>query len=72
MIATHDNKRIVITLDLIMYFVPSNFSRIVLPLTVDEYQIGQLYSVAEASKHETGGGEGVEVSFDEWGIYKLN
>ena len=55
-----------------MYFVPSNFSRIVLPLTVDEYQIGQLYSVAEASKHETGGGEGVEVSFDEWGINILN
>uniref|UniRef100_A0A9J8CCP2 Phosphatidylinositol transfer protein alpha isoform n=1 Tax=Cyprinus carpio carpio TaxID=630221 RepID=A0A9J8CCP2_CYPCA len=26
-----------------------------------EYQVGQLYSVAEASKNETGGGEGVEV-----------
>uniref|UniRef100_A0AAR2KGK4 Phosphatidylinositol transfer protein alpha isoform n=1 Tax=Pygocentrus nattereri TaxID=42514 RepID=A0AAR2KGK4_PYGNA len=25
------------------------------------YQVGQLYSVAEASKNETGGGEGVEV-----------
>jgi hypothetical protein len=35
--------------------------RVVLPLTVEEYQIGQLYSVAEASKNETGGGEGVEV-----------
>ncbi|GMT21062.1 hypothetical protein PFISCL1PPCAC_12359, partial [Pristionchus fissidentatus] len=35
--------------------------RIVLPLTVDEYQVGQLYSVAEASKAETGGGEGVEL-----------
>ncbi|KAG9509038.1 Phosphatidylinositol transfer protein alpha isoform, partial [Fragariocoptes setiger] len=35
--------------------------RIILPLTVEEYQIGQLYSVAEASKAETGGGEGVEV-----------
>lgn len=35
--------------------------RIVLPLTVEEYQVGQLYSVAEASKAETGGGEGVEV-----------
>lgn len=33
-----------------------------LPLTVDEYQVGQLYSVAEASKAETGGGEGVEVA----------
>ncbi|KAE9421138.1 hypothetical protein Angca_008087 [Angiostrongylus cantonensis] len=35
--------------------------RVVLPMTVDEYQIGQLWSVAEASKAETGGGEGVEV-----------
>lgn len=35
--------------------------RVVLPLTVEEYQIGQLWSVAEASKNETGGGEGVEV-----------
>lgn len=35
--------------------------RIVLPMTVEEYQIGQLFSVAEASKQETGGGEGVEV-----------
>nr|KAI8753450.1 phosphatidylinositol transfer protein alpha isoform-like [Biomphalaria glabrata] len=35
--------------------------RIVLPMTVDEYQIGQLWSVAQSSKNETGGGEGVEV-----------
>lgn len=35
--------------------------RIVLPISVEEYQVGQLYSVAEASKNETGGGEGVEV-----------
>jgi hypothetical protein len=35
--------------------------RVVLPLSVEEYQVGQLYSVAEASKNETGGGEGVEV-----------
>lgn len=35
--------------------------RVVLPLSVEEYQIGQLWSVAEASKQETGGGEGVEV-----------
>ncbi|KAK0417519.1 hypothetical protein QR680_013060 [Steinernema hermaphroditum] len=35
--------------------------RVVLPMTVDEYQVGQLWSVAEASKQETGGGEGVEV-----------
>ncbi|XP_055382916.1 phosphatidylinositol transfer protein alpha isoform isoform X2 [Condylostylus longicornis] len=35
--------------------------RVTLPLTVDEYQVAQLYSVAEASKNETGGGEGIEV-----------
>ena len=35
--------------------------RIVLPISVEEYQVGQLYSVAEASKDNTGGGEGVEV-----------
>jgi len=32
-----------------------------MPLTVEDYQIGQLYSVAEASMNETGGGEGIEV-----------
>lgn len=26
-----------------------------------QYHVGQLYAVAEASKNETGGGEGVEV-----------
>ncbi|XP_019711962.1 phosphatidylinositol transfer protein beta isoform-like [Hippocampus comes] len=35
--------------------------RVVLPISVEEYQVGQLYSVAEASKNETGGGEGIEV-----------
>ncbi|XP_036209305.1 phosphatidylinositol transfer protein beta isoform isoform X3 [Myotis myotis] len=35
--------------------------RVVLPCSVQEYQVGQLYSVAEASKNETGGGEGIEV-----------
>lgn len=35
--------------------------RIPLPLTVEEYHIGQLYAVAETSKANTGGGEGVEV-----------
>ncbi|CAG8551216.1 226_t:CDS:2 [Funneliformis mosseae] len=29
--------------------------------TCEEYQVAQLYTVAEASKDETGGGEGVEV-----------
>ncbi len=36
--------------------------RVTMNMTVDEYQVAQLYSVAEASKNETGGGEGVEVS----------
>ncbi|XP_069508199.1 phosphatidylinositol transfer protein beta isoform-like [Ambystoma mexicanum] len=35
--------------------------RVLLPVSVDEYQVGQLYSVAEASKNNTGGGEGIEV-----------
>uniref|UniRef100_A0AAV2IU21 Tetratricopeptide repeat protein 28 n=1 Tax=Knipowitschia caucasica TaxID=637954 RepID=A0AAV2IU21_KNICA len=35
--------------------------RVLLPVSVEEYQVGQLYSVAEASKNETGGGEGIEV-----------
>ncbi|XP_046891283.1 phosphatidylinositol transfer protein, alpha a [Hypomesus transpacificus] len=39
--------------------------RVVLPISVEEYQVGQLYSVAEASKKETGGGEGVEVLVNE-------
>lgn len=29
--------------------------------SVFQYQVGQLYAVAEASKNETGGGDGVEV-----------
>eukprot|EP00127_Corallochytrium_limacisporum_P000967 Clim_evm51s33 gene=Clim_evmTU51s33 len=36
-----------------------------LPLSVEEYQIGQLYAVAEMSKQETGGGDGVEVTKNE-------
>ncbi|MEE6518418.1 hypothetical protein FKM82_029417, partial [Ascaphus truei] len=35
--------------------------RVVLPISVEEYQVGQLFSVAEASKNNTGGGEGIEV-----------
>lgn len=35
--------------------------RVVLPLAVEEYQVAQLFSVIEASRNETGGGEGVEV-----------
>lgn len=39
------------------------FSNLLFPffLFFFQYQVGQLYSVAEASKNETGGGEGVEV-----------
>lgn len=39
--------------------------RVILPLSLEEYQVGQLYSVAEASKNETGGGEGVEILVNE-------
>jgi hypothetical protein len=39
--------------------------RVVLPMTVEEYQVAQLWSVAEMSKNETGGGDGVEVVFNE-------
>ena len=35
--------------------------RIPLPISVEEFRIAQLYSIAEASKNETGGGEGVEI-----------
>jgi hypothetical protein len=35
--------------------------RIQLPMPVEEYQIGQLYSVAKSSSQETSNGEGVEV-----------
>lgn len=35
--------------------------RITMPMTVEEYQVGMLYSVVQASLDETGGGEGVEV-----------
>ncbi|KAM6959110.1 phosphatidylinositol transfer protein, alpha a [Aplochiton taeniatus] len=39
--------------------------RVVLPISVEEYQVGQLFAVAETSKNETGGGEGVEVLVNE-------
>ncbi|CAJ0579764.1 unnamed protein product, partial [Mesorhabditis spiculigera] len=35
--------------------------RILVPFEVDDFQRGHLYNTAEASKAETGGGEGVEV-----------
>lgn len=39
--------------------------RIILPLTVEEYQVAQLYSTAKVSKQNTGGGEGVEILANE-------
>lgn len=36
-----------------------------LPFSPEEYHVGQLYCVAEASKNETGGGDGVEVLINE-------
>jgi len=39
--------------------------RVVMNMTVEEYQVAQLYSVAEASKENTGGGEGIEVLMNE-------
>ncbi|KAG5451836.1 Phosphatidylinositol transfer protein alpha isoform [Clonorchis sinensis] len=39
--------------------------RIILPMTVEEYNVAQLWSVAEVSKNETGGGEGIEVLVNE-------
>lgn len=41
------------------------FSRIIMPMTCDEYHVAQLYSVADASKKETGGGEGIEIVANE-------
>jgi len=35
--------------------------RVILPISVKEYEVAQLWSVAEASKNETGGGEGIEI-----------
>ena len=32
-----------------------------MPMTTEEYQVGQLYAVADMSKQETGGGDGVQV-----------
>jgi hypothetical protein len=37
------------------------FSRVLLPITVEEYQVAQLWSTAQVSKENTGGGEGIEV-----------
>lgn len=39
--------------------------RICLPMTPDEYQVAQLWSVAKSSRENTGGGEGIEVIANE-------
>ena len=39
--------------------------RIILPMTVEEYQVAQLYATAKVSKQNTGGGEGVEILANE-------
>lgn len=39
--------------------------RITMPMTKVEYQVGMLHGVVEASRNETGGGEGVEVLINE-------
>ena len=39
--------------------------RIILPMTVEEYQVAQLYATAKVSKQNTGGGEGVEILVNE-------
>ncbi|XP_034065519.1 cytoplasmic phosphatidylinositol transfer protein 1b isoform X2 [Gymnodraco acuticeps] len=39
--------------------------RICMPLTVDEYRIGQLYMISKHSCEQSGGGEGVEVMRNE-------
>ena len=36
-----------------------------MPMTVEEYKIGQLWSLMEASKNHTGGGEGIEIVTNE-------
>lgn len=35
--------------------------RVLLPITVEEYQVAQLWSIAQVSKENTGGGEGIEI-----------
>jgi len=40
-------------------FAENNFH--ISPLSALQYQVAQLFSVAEASKENTGGGEGIEV-----------
>ncbi|KAM6994595.1 cytoplasmic phosphatidylinositol transfer protein 1b [Tautogolabrus adspersus] len=46
--------------------------RICMPLTVDEYRIGQLYMISKHSCEQSGGGEGVEVVKNEMDIHPLH
>ncbi|XP_053288113.1 cytoplasmic phosphatidylinositol transfer protein 1b [Pleuronectes platessa] len=43
--------------------------RICMPLTVDEYKIGQLYMISKHSCEQSGGGEGVEVVRNESNVH---
>ncbi|XP_023282207.1 cytoplasmic phosphatidylinositol transfer protein 1-like [Seriola lalandi dorsalis] len=43
--------------------------RICMPLTVDEYRIGQLYMISKHSCEQSGGGEGVEVVRNELDVH---
>ncbi|KAG7475883.1 cytoplasmic phosphatidylinositol transfer protein 1-like [Solea senegalensis] len=43
--------------------------RICMPLTVDEYRIGQLYMISKHSCEQSGGGEGVEVVRNEPSVH---
>ncbi|KAG8257664.1 hypothetical protein J6590_043942 [Homalodisca vitripennis] len=35
--------------------------RVILPMTAEQYQVAQLYTIVDMSKYETGGGEGIEI-----------
>ena len=39
--------------------------RVILPFSLAEFQIGQLYTIAHVSMNETGGGDGIEILKDE-------
>ncbi|XP_019362210.1 PREDICTED: phosphatidylinositol transfer protein beta isoform [Gavialis gangeticus] len=57
----YESGELLTILVIILCLLVFSFSRVALPCSVQEYQVGQLYSVAEASKNETGGGEGIQV-----------
>lgn len=57
-VALPEEKQLIV---LKMLKVLANFGANICLLFPFQYQVGQLYSVAEASKNETGGGEGIQV-----------